>query len=770
MTEKQKTILVVEDEKITAIDIRERLVDLGYTVPVDLSTGEEAVEAAGRLKPDLVLMDIVLKGEMDGVQAAEKIGSLYHIPVVFLTAFSDDETLQRAKQTEPFGYILKPFDERELRTTIEMALYRHSMQEALRLSEEKFSKAFRTSPDAININRLRDGLFLEVNNQFTVLTGYAREEVIGKSSLEIEMWVDPADRARLMEGLRRSGEVSGMEPRFRMKDGRILTALMSAAVIELNREPVILSITRDISARLQAEQALRESELRYKEFFEQDLAGYFVSTPEGTILDCNSAYANLFGFSSVEEAKGSNATRLYANPEDRKDLHDLLRRQKKLEDFELEARRIDGQPIFLKENIIGRFNEQGELTQIRGYIMNNTDRKLLEQQLFHAQKMESIGTLASGIAHDFNNVLNNILGFSHQLKKHVADPAKVMKYSDSIEKSASRGAGLAKQLMSFVRKKKRENTVINVEEIIDEVIDLTAETFPKTITVRKNIGSFLMHVLGDRGELYQAILNLCLNARDAVIERGDFSAEQVIVISAASRKVGEPLTSGLPGEGQMSQPYSVEVSVKDSGVGIPDAILDKIFDPFFTTKERGKGTGLGLSVVYNIVKNHNGSVNVESEPGKGTTFHILLPAVETEVPLNGIVEFGSLRATQNQLILLVDDEELMQDLGKELLEEAGYRVLIAANGEQAVDIYRSSWRHIALVILDLLMPDMNGGQVYAQMKLINPALKTFFCTGYAEDELIASLLERNHLQALDKPFKPSKLLRMIKETLGETVA
>jgi CheY-like chemotaxis protein len=209
----------------------------------------------------------------------------------------------------------------------------------------------------------------------------------------------------------------------------------------------------------------------------------------------------------------------------------------------------------------------------------------------------------------------------------------------------------------------------------------------------------------------------------------------------------------------------VEISVSDNGVGMPDGILEKIFDPFFTTKERGKGTGLGLSVVYNIVKNHNGSVTVESVQGSGTTFRILLPAVETESLTGGLAEPVSLKSVRNELILLVDDEELMQELGKELLEEAGYRVLIATNGQQAIDTYRGAWKDVSMVILDFIMPDKNGAQVFEELKAINPQLKMFFCTGYAEDEMIASLLEQHHVRALEKPFKPTKLLRMIKDVL-----
>ncbi|HTY37976.1 MAG TPA: ATP-binding protein, partial [Bacteroidota bacterium] len=224
----------------------------------------------------------------------------------------------------------------------------------------------------------------------------------------------------------------------------------------------------------------------------------------------------------------------------------------------------------------------------------------------------------------------------------------------------------------------------------------------------------------------------------------------------------------VPGQAASKpRPLWIEISISDTGIGIPEEIRQKIFDPFFTTKERGKGTGLGLSVVYNIIKSHNGSITVESEVGKGTTFRVLLPAVDSESSPRDPVDLNSLKTTNNELVLLVDDEELMRDLGRELLEDAGYRVLLASNGQHAVDLYRSAWKDIALVILDFIMPDMNGAQVFVQLKAINPKMKTFFCTGFAEDEMMAAVLERNGLRAIEKPFKPVRLLKLMKEMLSE---
>jgi PAS domain S-box-containing protein len=762
----KKIILVVEDEKITAMDIRERLKGLGFEAPMDVSTGEEAIKLVAELKPDLVLMDIVLRGKLDGIQTADIIKDRYRIPVVFLTAFSDDRTLQRAKVTEPFGYILKPFEERELHTTIEMALYKHSMDRRIRLSQESFAKVFEMHPDALNINRISDGTCVDVNKGFVSMTGYTKEEVIGKTGRELNLWEDLSVRDWGLAQLREHGELLNLDARFRMKSGRIIDGLISAVPMEFGGERCVVSITRDVTEQKKAEAELQSSEKRYREFFERDLTGNFVARPDGAIVDCNPAFLKIFKFGSTEDSARSNIAQLFPSSEHWKQVVAILEKRD-LENHEQELMTSDGKPLYVIENLFGEFDEQGNLAQIRGFIFDNTERKILEQQLFHSQRMESIGTLASGIAHDFNNVLANILGFAHQMRKNVTDQAKVTRYADIIEKSASRGADLANQLMLFVRKKKHERATTNIEDIVDEVIQLTAETFPKFIEVQKDFTATLKHVSGDKGELYQALLNLCLNARDAMLEKGKESGNSALTIGAISRLEEADETGALQADEKHRKTDCIEIFVRDNGVGIPANIIDKVFDPFFTTKERGKGTGLGLSVVYNIVRNHNGVITVESEEGKGTTFRIVLPAVETESNESESAGHEKLRASNNELILLVDDEVMMQELGRELLEDAGYRAVIAQNGNQAVDIYRKRAKEISLVILDLVMPGMDGGQTYVQLKKINPGIKAFFCTGYAEDSAISELIESEQLHALQKPFRPPLFLRAVREALGD---
>ena len=630
------SILVVEDETVVGRDIQARLTELGYDVAGVLTSGEEALDFLASHRPDLVLMDIRLKGAMDGIVTADSVRDLYNIPVVYLTAFVDETTLQRARVTEAFGYILKPFDARDLHITISMALSKHRM-----------------------------------------------------------------------------------------------------------------------------ETKLRESEQRYRDFFQDDLTGDYVATPDGRLLDCNPAYLGIFGFPTIEAALRQNILALYPDTRSRDNFFERLRKEGKLTYYEKELVRPDGIRVHLVENAIGRFDAGGNLVDYKGYMFDDTRRKRLEDQLHQSQKMESIGTMASGIAHDFNNILNNVLGFALQIRKHAGDPERVLKYSQTIEKSAARGAELSSKLLSFARAGKRENAPVDVDRLVEEIATLCAEAFPRSIAFTSRVHEPVHDILGDHGGLYQVLMNLCVNARDAIVARHGTSGGELIV-EARNATVGEDVSPELLGSGNS---LCIELRVTDNGTGMNPEIRDRIFDPFFTTKERGQGTGLGLSVVYTIVRNHGGTILVESEVGIGTTFRVFLPAVrKSAVPESPLAAAPAARGG-NEIVLVVDDEETMQELAKELLEEEGYGVLVAANGQEALDIYRRRSGEINLVILDLMMPGMDGSQTYVELKRVNPSVRAFFCTGYMPDQVVEAFLKRDNLQVIHKPFHPPEFLTVVRDIL-----
>ena len=875
----QASILVVEDEHIVAKDIATRLQRRGYSVVAVAASASEAINEAGRHRPDLVLMDIMLKGEVDGISAAERIRELYGLPIVFLTAYADDHTLQRAKVTDAFGYILKPFEERELSITIEMALYKHRMEARLRESERWLATMLRSIGDAI-IAADTKGAISFMNAAAEQLTGWTLPEASGRQLSEVfQTSFDPgetrnggttflvsragdripleesaapikndrdettgivvifrditlqhrAEEALRMSEARTAGIIASAmdaiitingehhivvfnaaaEQLFRctaafaigkdismfvpdtframhttsidafgkasvtgrrMGGGQIITGSradgssfpMEASIshVETHGEHFFTVIIRDSTERLKAEHDLRESEERYRRFFEDDLTGDFITRIDGTLLDCNPQFARILGFPSVVSAMQCDVLSLYPSSESREMFHDILRQRGRVEEYELDLLRPDGQLIHVVTNAIAMTDGSGQLSGYKGYLYDITERKKLEEQVRQSHKMESIGTLASGIAHDFNNILNNVIGFVQQIKKHAQEPEKVLKYSATIEKSATRGAELSAQLLSFARKAKRENVIVNVTQIVDEVYTLCTETFPRNITVTRQVDESPEAVLGNHGELYQVLLNLCVNARDAILAKGTNTTGS-IAIGVFVGRLGDGIRAQmLP---STAERY-VEIRVSDDGVGIPESVREKIFDPFFTTKERGQGTGLGLSVVYNIVRNHRGIVMVDSEENKGTTFHVFFAAAHVAAGHSPELVRPRPESVNHETVLIVDDEESMQELGRELLEEKGYSVLIASSGREAIEIFRQQ-RSIDLVVLDLVMPGMDGGQTYLELKRLQPNIKAFFCTGFMPDQVISALLEEEHLQAIQKPFQPEAFVQMVRDVL-----
>jgi len=688
---------------------------------------------------------------MDGIEAASIIREELNIPVIYLTAFVDDKNLQRAKVTEPFGYLLKPFEERELQITIEMALYKHRMEQQLRESHAFNQLLVQTIPFGMDI--------VDQEGRVLFMSDNLKREFRPNGS-ETRCWeIYREDKTQCGDcPLRRddgSWSPLGIESTG-ISGGR--TFHITHTRMTYQGKPAVLEVFQDITERKRTEQALRHSEERFSKALRTSSDAIAISRiGDGTYLEVNHGFTEQTGYGR-EEAVGKSeiALGVWADPAVRDQFVRELTEKGDVRNFEAGFRTRSGETRsgLISARPLDIDGEQCMLTITRDI----TDRLMLEQQLNQAQKMEGIGTLASSIAHDFNNILNNILGFTMQLKKHASETAKVERYSQTIEKSAVRGAELSAQLLSFARKTRRETSPVDVAALVDEMAALCSETFPPAITVRKVVADVLPHVTGDRNELYQVLLNLCVNARDAMTGVGREGGHRLTIEAVAADAGGTVSPHLLQAHGERS----VELRVTDTGCGIPKEIRDRIFEPFFTTKERGKGTGLGLSVAYNVVRNHRGTILVESEIGSGSTFRIFLPPVPGESSRSA--EKRPVKKT-SEGVLLVDDETVMLDLGKELLEEQGYRVFVAPSGPAALEIYGKSRSEIDIVVLDLVMPGMDGGQLYLELKKMNPAIKAFFCTGYMSDSVITELLAEEDLRAIQKPVTPDLFIRTIREVL-----
>lgn len=748
-------ILVVEDEGIVAEDIRRSLQNLGYTVSAVVSSGQEAVKKAEEYKPDLVLMDIVLKGEIDGIEAANQIRLCFNIPVVYLTAYADERTMDRAKVTEPFGYIVKPFEDRELRMTIEMALYKHKTENKLREREEWLSTTLGSIGDAV-IATDAHGHIRFMNPVAESLTGWKEGDAAGKSLTEVFNIINEETR-KLVESpvtkVLRKGVVVGLANHTLLvaRDGAEIPIDDSGAPIRDAKGDIIgvVLVFRDIRERRKAERDLQESERRYRGLYETALVGLYRSRiSDGKLIMANQLAANILGYSSIEELTKEFVFGERYSPDRRVELLRKLEECGTVSDFEIQVARKDGEKIDLM--ITARaYPEDG---YIEGAMIDITDKKHLETQLLQAQKMEAIGTLAGGIAHDFNNLLMVVAGYASLMLSDFDSSHPHYSKLKQIEQQVRSGSELTAQLLGFARRGKYNVKPLDVNEIMRSSAGMFGRT-KKEITIREKYDPDLCTVEADRGQIEQVLLNLYVNAWHAMPAGGDIYLETNNVILDES----------------YIKPYKVQpgryarISVTDTGVGMDETIRRRVFEPFFTTKEMGRGSGLGLASAYGIIKNHGGIINVYSEKGHGTTFTIYLPASEKEVVREKEMSVKMVKGTET--ILFVDDEEMIRNVGRELLEELGYKVFIARDGEEAVNIYKANKDGIDLVILDMIMPGTGGGETYDRLKEIDSGIKVLLSSGYSINGEASKILERGCSGFIQKPFNMGGLSCKVREVL-----
>jgi two-component system cell cycle sensor histidine kinase/response regulator CckA len=509
--------------------------------------------------------------------------------------------------------------------------------------------------------------------------------------------------------------------------------------------------------RKQSEEALRVSEENYRRIFEEDLTGDACISSDGRILDCNPAFAKIFGFGSPAEAMGTHIRSLYPDPRSYDAMAALLRKRRKLEYYEEELRRRDGLPVHVIQNIVGQFDDAGRLSEILLYAFDDTERKKLEDQLRQSQKLENLGAMAGGIAHDFNNILTIMSVHLSMIHPGKAPTPKTENCLDAISKAVRRGAGLVNQLLTFARKTDVLFESVNVNHTIGELTRMLEATFPKTVVINFNPEEHLPTIAADPSQLHQAVLNLCVNARDAMPDGG------TVTISTRIEE-GRALREHFP---DAQDDRYVSISVADTGVGMDTATRNRIFEPFFTTKEKGKGTGLGLAVVYGVVRGHHGFIDVTSEPAIGTTFTLYFYAPNRSLTTTETTEkTGDQRPlAANTAILLVEDEDLVRETLKVLFEEQGYMVYAARDGFEAVEVYARSHAAIDIVLTDIGLPRKSGWDAYREMKEINPEVRAIFATGYVDPAVKAEMVKAGAVHFVQKPYVPGQLFDLIETVL-----
>lgn len=501
-------------------------------------------------------------------------------------------------------------------------------------------------------------------------------------------------------------------------------------------------------------------EERNRRFITEDFTGVLVMRTDGEIMSCNPAAINIFGFDSAEEARGANFFSFLRNRQDGLEVLETVRQHGMVDRHELEMTQRNGDAVYVVARLIGNF-DNGELNDLHVYLFNDTQRRRLEQQLVQAQKMEGLGTLAGGIAHDFNNILAIILGYTNKLESSHAKPNEFPGAIKVIKEAVERGAALVQQLLTSARQSEARLSSVDLNSVVRELERMLQATFPKTIDFDLELQPDLPLVTADKGQLHQVLLNLCVNARDAMPQGGRLTLGTGITSGASLTEIFSGVTA---------ESYAC-IRVRDTGVGMSREVKSHIFEPFFTTKERGKGTGLGLSVVYGVVNNHRGFVQVESEPGAGTSFNIYLPVKHAGAEQLGPDRTGAPRQNIPQTILLVEDEDMLRELGVSILENEGFRVLPAKDGVEAVALFQTYADEIGLVVCDLGLPRLGGREAFLKMKENRPGVRAIVASGYLEPMIRSEMLKAGVIDTIQKPYDFNDLLAKIRSVIGpQTVA
>jgi PAS domain S-box-containing protein len=615
-------ILIVEDEWIVAKSIKKILEHYGYEVLSIVDTGEDAIKKSRELKPHIILMDIVLKGKIDGIDAAIEIKKQFNIPVIYLTANADENTFERAKISEPFGYIVKPFQERELQICIEIAHYKHkSEMEKLHLA---------TAMEQINESIVitdTNGIIEYVNPAFENTTGYT-----------------------------------------------------------------------------------------YKETLEQH----------------NSLDKNDFNFKDISDKITTGE--IWNN--------------------QIKVRKRDGTKITLDSTFAPIKDINNKIINYIGILRDVTEKIKIERHLRNTQKLEALGALAGGIAHDFNNILSVIMGYTELLEQVIPKETEEGIYLEEIFNACEHARELTKQILTFSRRDESELGPIKLIPILKESIKLISNTLPKSIKIIQKINMDYDLLIGDPSQIYQVIMNLIINASHAI---GD--NEGLIEIILDDIFIEENNITGLKAGNY------IELSIKDTGCGISQDIIDKIFEPFFTTKNQGEGSGMGLFVVHGIIKKHNGAISVFSEPASGSIFQVLLPKSEEKIMLIKERRHG-IPMGQGR-ILFVDDNEDIIYIQKKLLREIGYDITVRKDGMEALDLFRKQ-QNYDLIITNYSMPNMSGIELSKEIFKINPHIPVILCTGYKNKITGDRLNETGIKEIVMKPVLLRELAVIIDKVLHQS--
>lgn len=862
-----RRILVVDDERIVAEDISECLQGMACEVVATAISGNQAIDLARQFRPDLIMMDITLQGQMDGIEAAGIIRKELAIPSVFLTAYSDVAFLNRAKEVQPAGYIVKPFDESSIRAAVEIGLYKVATDRALAENKEWFQKTLMSIGDGVIATDAQANIKF-VNAAAGQLLGLSNEQVAGLPLCEVLPTFDEASNAPaenpIYRALRGDANADSRHPIvFRRLDGCLVPVEESAALIrDSSGRPLgAVLVIRDVTERREAERKLLEHKMHLEELVDQrtekimqtndrlqeeieercraesalqrrveleslhaaisasfvnlkhgefdkgvtgalERVGRFLGidslafcqiSKDGEVIDCTHEWCdegvNPIGetlqslpaaglpwlFKQLRDVGGLAVESLEKIPEEEvvtRQILEIAGARAAIVFAMKEGASLLGFTVgFLIQSSRSWTHEDVSMLRLMNDVlhaainrMNIEDAKdQLQWQLTQSQKMEAVGKLSGGIAHDFNNMLLPIIGYSDMLISRFETEGQNLTEIGEIRKAAERAASLTRQLLAFSRKQIIKKVPLDLNRAIEDMRNMLVRIIGENIRLTTDLSKSLVAVNADPGQMEQVLMNLVVNARDAMVGGG------TVAISTYNESLtsSSPVTQKYP---ELTGDFAC-IKVSDTGIGIPPENLEHIFEPFFTTKGQ-EGTGLGLSVIYGIIEQHQGGIHVETGPGKGTTFHIFLPASggraseveDSSQKLRQAHNDDSLRS-KGERILLIEDEEGVIKFISSALRSRGYEIVQAMNFAEALQRFKEG--NYDLIFSDAVLPDGNGVDLVDQFMNERPDTRVLLSSGYTDKAALMQKVQEKEISFLQKPYSLPQLYRTVREVIDD---
>jgi len=758
-------LLIVEDNAADAELLVRELTRAGFAPRWKRVDTEDQFMAELAGEYDLVLSDFHLP-QFSGMRALELLQtSGRDLPFILVSGMVGEDVAVEAIRRGAADYLLKDrlarLSEAVKRALAEAAERRELARTAreLQASEELYRTLVTATPDAV--------VSLDLNARITFASGRARrlfgfseeEAVVGSSVLD---FIVPADRERAMRNVTRLVQdhwIGVREYTLVRKDGSTFAAEISAGLLvgATNQPTGVMLLARDISARVAADAALRESESRFRQVVESINEVYWMSDAMmRRIIYVSPGFERIWGRKCESWMQNVAIWDESLHPDDRQRM--TLAREKLLQtggsDEFYRIMRPDGTVRWVHGKVFPVRDETGVVRRLVGVIEDITERKKLEEQFLRAQRLEAVGTLAGGIAHDLNNILSPMLMAAPMLRDKLQDPTDLEMLA-MIEQSAKRGANIIRQMLTFSRGIAGEKGPVQLRHLIKETVSMITETFPRGITVSEHLDRDLWAINADATQIHQVLMNLCVNARDAMHERGN------LTLTARNLTVGvDPAPPALSKPGRY-----VHLIVADTGEGIPAENRDRIFEPFFTTKEIGKGTGLGLSTVLGIVRGHDGHLCVDSTVGKGTSFHVFFPASHGEERPATVQSVALVRGS-GETVLVVDDEVTVRHTLSRVLADHNYRVLAAADGQEALAIFAANRAEVQLLVTDVMMPRLDGVSLVKELREQCPTLRCLAMSGLQDADRRAELTGLGINGIIAKPFTVQNILAAVRRALS----